>query len=63
MHIHYKWIQYYLIVQLMIMSISSFSYLPALLNTTGRIYHNNKFWNKPLNSFNVYDDDTGLIFQ
>jgi hypothetical protein len=47
----------------LICSKSSFSYLPALLNTTGRIYHNNKFWNKPLNSFNVYDDDTGLIFQ
>lgn len=45
----------------LICSKSSFSYLPALLNINGTIYHNNKFWNKPLNDFLIYDDDSGDI--
>ena len=44
-----------------ICSKSSFSYFPALLNKTGRVYHNNKFWNPPLDNFFVYDDITGEI--
>jgi len=40
---------------------SSFSYLPALLNKNGIVFHNNKFWNKPLEHFRIYNDDNGDI--
>lgn len=44
----------------LILSKSSFSYLPALLSFNN-VYYNNKFWNKPLKNWNIYDDDTGEI--
>lgn len=47
----------------LICSKSSFSYFPALLNNSGIIYHNNMFWNKPLNNFFIYDDLTGNIIK
>ena len=45
----------------LICSKSSFSYISALLNIRGKIYYNNKFWIKPLNSFYLYNDETGLL--
>jgi len=47
----------------LVCSKSSFSYLPALLNTDGIVFHNNKFWNKPLDNFRVYNDNTGEIIR
>lgn len=47
----------------LICSKSSFSYVPALLNHSGIIYHNNKFWHKPLNKFLIYDDLTGNMIK
>jgi hypothetical protein len=44
-----------------ICSKSSFSYFPAILKKNGVVYHNNNFWNPPLNTFLVYDDITGEI--
>jgi hypothetical protein len=46
-----------------ICSKSSFSYFPALLKEKGQVYHNNKFWNPPLDRFLVYDDTTGEIVE
>lgn len=45
----------------LICSKSSFSYISALLNINGNVYHNNNFWNNPLDSFEIYDDNTGNI--
>jgi len=47
----------------LICSKSSFSYFPALINPSGNIYHNNKFWHKPLNKFLIYDDLTGNMIK
>jgi len=45
----------------LICSKSGFSYVPALLNKTGKIYHNNNFWCTPLKKFILYNDNTGII--
>ena len=45
----------------LICSKSGFSYVPALLNKYGTIYHNNNFWCTPLKKFILYNDNTGII--